>query len=62
MTIKAKSDATIVAKTSIHYDPASFEEHKQPNFIDATAEQVLDCIKPICFDFLPDKKAHCSRY
>lgn len=56
MTIKAKSDATIVAKTSIHYDPASFEEHKQPNFIDATAEQVLDCIKPICFDFLPDKK------
>ena len=48
--------AKIVPKTMFHYDAASFEEQKLMQFKEATAEQVLDEIKPACFDFLPEKK------
>lgn len=56
MAIKPKSGAMIVPKHTAHYAPDSFEEHKDPRFMEATAEQVLRMIRPITFDFLPDTK------
>jgi DNA polymerase-1 len=55
MAIVAKNKAVIVPKYALHYDPATFEEHKDPRFMEATAEQVLEQIRPITFDFLPGR-------
>ena len=46
MAIKAKTDMSIVPRSVAHYDPATFHELKRPQFIEATAEQVLDMIEP----------------
>lgn len=57
MAIQPKASlAKIVPKTMFHYDPATFTDQKMAQFKEATAEQVLDEIKPACFDFLPEKK------
>ena len=56
MAIKKKSDATIVPRSTHQYDPKTFEALKKPFFREATAEEVLDCIKPVEFDFMPGKK------
>ena len=56
MAIVPKRDATIVPRSMYHYDPESFETHEKANFIEATAEQVLDSIKPFECEFLPGKK------
>lgn len=56
MAIKSKLGATIVPRVAAHYDPTTFENYKKPIFVEATAEQVLDEIKPKEFEFLPGKK------
>lgn len=56
MAIKAKTDMTIVSRATTRYDPATFSELKKPQFIEATAEQVLDMIEPHEFSFLPGEK------
>lgn len=56
MAIKAKTDMSIVPRSVAHYDPATFHELKKPQFIEATAEQVLDMIEPREFSFLPGEK------
>lgn len=56
MAIKAKTDMSIVPRSVAHYDPATFHELKRPQFIEATAEQVLDMIEPREFSFLPGEK------
>lgn len=53
MAIVAKHGATIVPRSIAQYDPRTFGELKKPFFIEASAEQVLDEIKPMEFDFLP---------
>lgn len=56
MAIQRRQDATIVPRSMYHYEPGSFEQHKKPNFIEASAEQVLDMLKPMEVEFLPGKK------
>lgn len=56
MAIKAKTDMSIVPRSASHYDPNTFSELKKPQFIEATAEQVLDMIEPREFSFLPGEK------
>lgn len=56
MTIQAKQTATIVPRSLAQYDPSTFEQFKKPFFVEATAEQVLDEIRPYEFDFLPGEK------
>lgn len=56
MAIQRRQDATIVPRSLYHYEPGSFEQHKRPNFIEATAEQALDMLKPMEFEFLPGKR------
>lgn len=56
MAIKRKQDATIVPRSTLQYDPSSFTQHIKPFFIEASAEEVLDTIKPATFDFLPGKQ------
>lgn len=53
MAIVAKHDATIVPRSAYHYEPGTFAQHVRPNFLEASAEQVLDMLKPAEFDFLP---------
>lgn len=50
---KAGAKATIIPRSTNHFDPSTFESQRQPFFVEATAEQVLDEIKPIEFPFLP---------
>lgn len=56
MAIKRKDAATFVSREAYQYDSATFDERKQPQFIEATAEQVLDQIKPAEFAFLPNDR------
>lgn len=56
MAIQAKHGATIVSKSQTQYDPETFSQFKHENFIEATAEQVLDMIEPREFWFLPGEK------
>ena len=56
MAIKSKNKAVIVPKYALHYDPSTFEQHKDPRFMEATAEEVLAQIKPMTFDFLPGRR------
>lgn len=56
MSIKPKNDAVILPKSLLHYVPETFEEHKDPRFMEVTAEQLLSMIQPITFDFLPGRK------
>lgn len=53
--IQAKA-TNIVAKGMQQYDPATFEQFKQPNFFECSAEYVLANIRPATFDFLPGYK------
>lgn len=50
------SGATIVRRSTTHYDPETFAEFKQPMFNEATAKEVLDNIQPMKFDFLPGRE------
>lgn len=56
MAIKAKSKATFVERSTVHYEKGNFAQHEKPYFKEVTAEQVLAQIKPITFDFLPAVK------
>lgn len=56
MAIKSKYAATIMPRTKTQYDPATFGELQKPFFAEATAERVLDEIKPATFDFLPGER------
>lgn len=56
MAIRPKNKATIVSKDLFHYVEGTFDEHEKPFFIETTAEQVLEQIQPVEFDFLPGEK------
>ena len=56
MAIKAKNSAVIVPKHMLHYESGSFADHKDPRFMEASAEMVLRMVQPIRFDFLPNEK------
>ncbi len=57
MSIKAKpKTANIMPKFTLQYDAATFADQMEPMFIEATAEEVLEQIKPMEFDFLPGRK------
>ena len=57
MAIQPKiASATILPTHRIQYNPATFSEHTFGRFHEATAEEVLDCIRPVTFDFLPGQK------
>jgi len=56
MAIKKKSPGSIVPKYSRSYSPLDFSSFVEPNFIEATAEQVIARIKPAEFDFMPGRK------
>lgn len=53
---KAGAQATIIPRSIGHFDPATFNDQRQSFFLDVSAEQAMDMIKPIEFDFLPGKK------
>lgn len=55
-TIKAKSGATIVPRHTVTYNADTFHEHEHDNFIEVTAEELLERIEPKVFKFLPDEK------
>lgn len=56
MAIQAKHIATILPRSVAQYSPDTFHEIAKPFLHEATAEQVLDEIKPIEFDFLPGER------
>ena len=56
MAIQSKYTATILPRSVATYNPATFHELEKPFLHEATAEQVLDEIKPMEFDFLPGEK------
>ena len=57
MSIQPRASAAkIVPRSMYHYDESAFAEQKVAQFKEATAERVLDEIRPACFDFLPEKK------
>lgn len=49
---KEGRSATIIPRTIAAYNAATFEQYKKPFFKEVSAEEALDCIKPIKFDFL----------
>ena len=56
MTIQSKYTATILPRSVAQYNPSTFHELEKPFLHEATAEQVLDEIRPMEFDFLPGEK------
>lgn len=56
MAIKRKETATIVPRSVQQYTPGDFAKHVRENFMEVTAEELLDCIQPTSFDFLPGRK------
>ena len=56
MAIQSKSSSTIVARTTVSYDPATFAEQMDPRFQEVTAEELLFRLHPKEFSWLPGKK------
>lgn len=55
-SIQPKGSSSIVSKFVLNYNPATFEEAKDPRFMEVSAEYVLAHIQPKEFDFLPGRK------
>ena len=56
MAIQKANGSTIVARASANYDPDTFDDLKDPRFMEVTADELLARIDPITFDFLPGKR------
>ena len=56
MAIKQKDGPTIVKKYTVDYNPATFNEHIDERFLEVTAEELLERVRPKTFSFLPDEK------
>lgn len=52
MAIQAKQGPTIVQRSAMHYDPATFSQHCKDFFIEACADQVKEMLQPMTLDFM----------